>query len=308
MYHFIVNPRSKTGHGLFIWNTVEQELKERDIIYQVHFTECSGHATKIACKLTEGTTDPITLVTIGGDGTINEVLEGICLEDNVQLGYIPTGSGNDFATGMHIPQKPLEALSLILESRHTTPMDVGIIKYSNQHKAFGVSCGMGFDAAICHEALSSPIKKFLNKLCLGKLTYFLIAIKQLLLWKPSDFTIRMDGGEPKVITDAYFVTAFNQPCEGGGLRIAPHAKPNDKLLDICIVAQVPKILVFLLLPTAIFGKHLFIKGVHIYQCHSIDIHSEHSLPVHRDGESCSRQTDIHVGIENKTLNVITPML
>lgn len=307
MYHFIVNPHSRTGRGEEVWKIVEQELIRLKISYSVTLTTCVGHARKTAHDLSmrqEG----ITIVIIGGDGTINEVLSGIVRFEHLVLGYIPTGSGNDFAKGMHIPQDTLPALYNVLFSENTTLMDVGCIEAQGRTNRFGVSAGMGFDAGICHEALSSPLKTLLNKIKLGKLTYFLIALKQLFLYTPSEIKVEMDGGRIQTYNHAFFAAAMNQYCEGGGLRLCPAARPDDGILDICIVSEVNKLKLAVLLPTAFWGRHTRIKGVHILRCKSIKIHSRTPLPIHRDGESNGNQTDINIYIEKRGLKVITPVI
>lgn len=307
MYYFIVNPHSRTGHGEEVWKIVEKELIRLKISYSVTLTTCIGHARKEAHDLSlrqEG----ITIVVIGGDGTINEVLSGIVHFEHLVLGYIPTGSGNDFAKGMNIPQDTIPALHNVLFSENTTLMDVGCIQTQGRTNRFGVSAGIGFDASICHEALSSRLKAFLNKVNLGKLTYFLISLKQLILYTPSKIEVEMDSGRVQSYEQAYFAAIMNQHCEGGGLKLCPAALPDDGILDVCIVSRVNKLKLALLLPTAFWGRHTRIKGVHILRCKSIKIHSETPLPVHRDGESNGNQTDIHIYIEKKGLKVITPVI
>ena len=175
MYYFIVNPKSRTGHGEKIWAEIQKKLQKEKIPYHSFSTEYAGHAKTIAEKITQNLTVPGNLVVLGGDGTLNEVLEGIKHLNKVYLYYIPTGSGNDFARGMGIPYEPLRAFDLLKANSRTVPIDLGILQTDGKSRRFAVSAGIGFDAAICHEALTSPLKAFLNRLHLGKLTYLLIA-------------------------------------------------------------------------------------------------------------------------------------
>lgn len=102
MYYFIVNPGSRTGEGRKIWQETEAILTEKRISYEVHFTDHKYHASELTRALcAKG--EPFTLVVLGGDGTLNEVLQGITEPSLVTLGYIPTGSGNDFAKGCQMP-------------------------------------------------------------------------------------------------------------------------------------------------------------------------------------------------------------
>ena len=177
MYYFIVNPNSKSGYGKKIWRTVQSELRKKKIPYKACLTKYTGHAKKLCRFLLETSDESIDLIVVGGDGTLNEVLDGITDPGRIRLYYIPTGSGNDFARGMQLPGSPLKACQLLLGSAREISMDIGSVTTQGTGHRFGVSTGIGFDAAICHEALKSPLKTFLNHLHLGKLTYVVLAVK-----------------------------------------------------------------------------------------------------------------------------------
>ena len=114
-YDFIVNPKSRSGLGEMTWKMLEPELKKRRIGYTVHMTEKRKNAEKIAEMLTADG-EPHTLVVLGGDGSLNEVINGIREPDKITLGYIPIGSSNDFARGLGIPNDPLTALETVLRA------------------------------------------------------------------------------------------------------------------------------------------------------------------------------------------------
>ena len=98
MYYFIINSHSKSGYGMSIWKRAEAILKEREVSYEARFTEYTGHAKKLAEQIAN-LSRPCTLGVLGGDGTLNEVINGLAETDfsHITLGYLPTGSGNDFA-------------------------------------------------------------------------------------------------------------------------------------------------------------------------------------------------------------------
>lgn len=308
MYYFIVNPRSRTGQGGKIWMEIQEKLMENHLPHKAFLTEYPGHARYLADKLTKNAKESIQLAVLGGDGTLNEVLDGIADFRHTSLFYIPTGSGNDFARGMGISSNPSQALRSLLESCVPVSVDVGAIQSGKSIHRFAVSAGIGFDAAICHEALTSPVKKVLNRLRLGKLTYVFIAMKQLILCTPADMQIKLDSGAPQNYPCTYFAAVMNQRYEGGGIRFCPDARPDDGYLDVCLVSGMKKrkFLIFLLL--AVLGKHTKYKGVHIFRCKSISIKSSISLPVHRDGESGGYQNEISVKLLKEPLNVFLPMI
>ena len=105
---FIINPNSRSQRGRAIWEEVQKELEKSQIKYEIYLTERRKNATAIAAMLTADQEEK-TLVVLGGDGTVNEVLNGIQNFENVLLGDIPIGSSNDFARGMKIPKDPVKA-------------------------------------------------------------------------------------------------------------------------------------------------------------------------------------------------------
>ena len=96
MYDFIVNPNARSGLGGRIWKELEQLLKEQKAEHRVHFTKYQRHASRIAEEITTDGEEH-TIVVLGGDGTVNEVLNGITELSKVTMGYIPMGSSNDCA-------------------------------------------------------------------------------------------------------------------------------------------------------------------------------------------------------------------
>ena len=220
MYSFIVNPNSRSGEGRNVWNRLRSIMESQGISYQYFLTEYVGHATVLAEKISAAGTpeDPVTLVTVGGDGTIYEVLTGIRDLSSVIFGFIPVGSGNDFCRSMGLPFDPFEALHSILENRRTISMDVPVIHLGSHSYRFGISAGMGYDAAVCQEVLITPGKKFLNRLHMGKLIYLMVALKQFLFLTPSSVTVTFDGSEPQTFGKTWFVAVMNQKYEGGGFK------------------------------------------------------------------------------------------
>ena len=188
MYHIIINPASRSGRGAKIWSEqVEPALKESAVEYKTYFSKKAGEVKRLAAQITaEHAGEPdLKLIVLGGDGTVNEALQGIADPSKVILGYIPTGSSNDLARDLGISKDPKAALDLILKNTSPRAMDLGRLTYLDEDqpeesRLFAVSCGIGFDAAVCAEAMSSRIKDTMNRMGLGKLTYLGIALKQLI--------------------------------------------------------------------------------------------------------------------------------
>lgn len=303
MYLFIVNPNSRSGLGHKVWTQIASILREKQIEYEVYFTRYQRHATRIAAELTSDGNEH-TLVVLGGDGTIGEVLTGIQHPDKITLGYIPIGSGNDFARGLGIPKNPKKALDIILHSPVRRKLDVGVLSYGDKKKRFGVSAGFGYDAAICYETCVSKAKKFLNKLKLGKLAYVSLSIHSLYRCTPKKMKVILDDSKSITFKKAYFATVMNLPYEGGGCKFCPNADPSDGLLDVIIVADVPKLYALLIIPTVFLGLHTLFPPVHIYRCKKAEICSEIPLAVHSDGEPVFLQKKLEMTLEDSQIQLI----
>ncbi len=308
MYHFIVNPNARSGLGRQVWKKVEERLKEEHTAYQVYFTKFQRHATQLAARITSDG-EPHTLVILGGDGTINEVVNGICSLEKTTVGYIPVGSGNDFARGLGIPSDLTKALDTILTSSGRKKIDLGVLMYPvlmypEKRLRFAVSSGIGYDAAICRQVGVSRVKPVLNRLRLGKLSYVCFALDQLFRCRPGKMTVTLEHGRTMHYERTYFAAAMNLPFEGGGCKFCPDARPDDKALDLIVIANVPKTYALLILPTVFFGKHTRLPGVHIFRCRKAQIESEAALPLHVDGEPLFRQSLVEFSIEKDPLSFI----
>ncbi len=304
MYHFIVNPNARSGLGQKVWDGLETILRTKQIEYEVHFTKYQKHATMLTKKITSDGNEH-TVIALGGDGTVNEVVNGIVDFDKTILGYIPIGSSNDFARGLKLPKEPEKALETILTCPHLHPMNVGELRYKDKLRRFAVSCGLGFDADIVHESVVSPVKYVLNKMKLGKLTYVLVAVHRLFLTTPCTMTITLDNKEKLTFQKAYFVALMNNRYEGGGAMFCPNADNGDDMLDFAVAYDMPKLKVLCMFPTAFVGKHTLFKGVYVGKASQIEIVSENPLPVHTDGEPIFLQNKLSACCATKKIRVIT---
>lgn len=307
MYHVIINPLSRSGKGLKIWKQeIEPALHAEDITYRSYFSQKEGDVARIVSDVLSSAQErPIRIILLGGDGTVNEALQGMDDTSEVILGYIPTGSSNDLARDLKLPKEPSEVLRVILHTGHAHTMDLGTITYDNGiRRRFAVSCGIGFDAAVCEETLHSTLKKTFNKIGLGKLTYVGIALKQLFAAKSVSCKLTLDDGEPIAIKKLLFVTGMNHRYEGGGFMFCPDADAADGYLDLCAIGDVPKLLILLALPTAYFGKHYLVKGVNGYRARKFHVETSAPLWVHTDGEVLTRASAFTATCEKDAIKII----
>jgi len=318
MYHIIINPASRSGKGIKLWTQqIVPKLHNAKIPFRAYFSKQVGDVAQLVREICEtikresetNATSPedTVLIILGGDGTMNEALQGLDLTLPITLGYIPTGSSNDFARDLGIPKDPAAALELILNGGKVTSMDIGTITYPNgENRHFAVSCGIGYDAAVCAESLRSRIKGLCNKIGLGKLTYLGIALKQLFAAKAVSGTLTLDDNDPIPIGKMLFTTGMIHRYEGGGFMFCPNAVADDGLFDLCVAGDLPKLLILFALPTAFYGKHYMFKGISGYRAAKIKIETPVPLWVHTDGEVGHQTTSLTITCKSKAMRVITP--
>lgn len=311
MYHFIVNLNSKSNTSRRLWQSLEAELNRRGVKYKCYFTKYAGHACDIAKALCaahgQANAAPLVIVTAGGDGTANEVINGIPVSfyKKVLLGFLPIGSGNDLAAALGVPSDPFKALAHILRPRRTVRIDHGVLSCpeSSFTRRFAVSSGIGYDADICLEASTTPAKVFLNRLRLGRLIYLVLALKQVFTHKPLHAKLVFDGAGAQ--SGSYlFITAMNAVHEGGGMRLAPHAKMNDRKLSVCVVRDFPRIKILLLLPALFFGLHTRFSGIDIIDCSSVEIFCKEPATLHADGEFAGTRKHVRYSCEKEQIRVM----
>lgn len=309
MLYFIVNETSRSGKTRQIWKDIQQSLIKADVSYEYMITQGRNHATKLASEISQRPEDNICIVVIGGDGTMNEVINGIADFDKVRFGIIPTGSGNDFGGGLDLPKSPEENLQRIISSYKAgedsyRAVDIGLVRWGqNQKKLFGISSGIGLDAIVCKKALSSKLKNVLNKLGLGSLTYVLLTIITLFSMKTADFEISYDNNK-STLKKTIFAAAMNLRAEGGGVPMAPDANPYDGKLSISSASGIPKWITFLCLPLLVAGKHTHIKGFNLVSCREASIHSSQKMTLHADGEYVADVTDLTFGVYPQKLRLM----
>lgn len=297
MYHFIVNINSRTGKAKRIWEELQDELDRREVAYAVHITKYAGHAIDISRKLVKDCDEkPVKIVVIGGDGTFNEVINGARDYEKIEIGYIPTGSGNDLARGLGMSKEPLENLNLILNSNECMKMDIGCLSWDEgeSRKYFAVSTGVGVDADVCRRALSSTLKKVLNRIGLGKLTYGILTIASLFAMPTMNAHIVADGKDYGIIDKVIFIAFMNHKSEGGGVPMSPLAEATDGKISMCCVSGVGKLRALTLFPSLLQGKHMTLKQYLGVDFKEADIILKTPFVWHTDGEMCSYNTVMHI--------------
>jgi len=299
MIGFVVNPAAGNGRGMQAWEKVRKELIKDKIDYQVRITEKGGEARQLTKEMLENV--PIErIVAIGGDGTLNEVVNGLvdagvdCL-----FGHIPAGSGNDFARAYHIPMEPVEAWKCMKAGEGEKSIDLLVMSDRVAVNAIGA----GFDGKIAKTANEAFYKKVCNAIGLGKLAYIISMLRVLFSYHPSNVKLEIEG-EVHDLKDVWMIVVSNIANYGGGMRISPHAVSDDGRAEVCVIRNLNRWQLLLAFPKIFTGEHIHHPAVHFYHGRNIHIKSEESLDVHADGEAIA-MTPIKVALLANRLRIIT---
>jgi len=310
MYYCIVNPSARSGKGKEIWKKLEGRFKEAGLEFKAVMTKGPGHATELAEKLTTAERDPseypIKLVVLGGDGTLNEVINGINDFDKTLVGYIPIGSSNDFSRDLDFPKKTEERIERIVKGEVFRTLDLGRLIFNSVKKPssgsdgkpiskirmFDVSAGIGYDAAVCQMANTSGTKSFFNKIGLGKLTYGIIALRELFGAEKVPCDIILDDETTIHVDHFIFAAAMVHHYEGGGFNFAPKADLTDGKFDLVFAGDMPSAKMLFALPMSFFGNYYWIKGIGHHVVKRVTIKTKKPLWVHTDGEVALKSDNI----------------
>lgn len=307
MYYFIVNPMSGRGRGEKIWRKLENQLQRAEIEYEAKMTEKPGDASRIAAALTKYCREPRTIVAVGGDGTVNEILNGLAFEGKITLGYIPTGVCNDLARSLRLPISPERCLKKVLNPKTYKNLDYGVLSYEKGepvHRRFMICCGIGLNGVVCHDFSDIRSRMKYKKITAGRLGYVLFGIKHLILMNPVKGYLILDGTKKVEFNHIFAISAHILPYENGGIRIAPKADGEDGRLEICVVHNSRKTELIPVLASALFGRVGRCRGMRFYSCREVQIHLDSPRAVHVDGESCFSQTDIQLRCIERKLRLI----
>lgn len=283
-------------------------LQTLTIPHTVERTNYAGHAVEIATKYGEEG-QPTLLLAIGGDGTIHEVIKGAYRFEHLLVGVMNGGSGNDFGRAYPVFLNTQEVEGFIQNERYLL-QDLGTISTGEIKDVFMNNCGFGIDAVVTTQVNISTVKKYFNKVSLGKLAYVWILFRELIRFKKFDLEVEIQG-EKHQFNDCYFVVASNQPFFGGGMKISPLSKMEDGLLELTVVNELAKWRLLLVFGTVFFGKHTKIKAVKQFQASQFKVTINAEVVGHADGEfigKSSKNKVIYYGVKQNGWRLATNKL
>ena len=296
----IVNPNAGSGKCQKNWPTIQKLIKRTKIEFEFEFTECKGHAIELTKQFIEKGFRK--LIVVGGDGTLNEVVNGVFNQKDVDpktitIGMVPVGTGNDWCRTFQVPTKYIDAIKLIRDEK-TVVQDIGLVDFHNNKfptRYFANVAGIGFDATVAHAA---------NKLKeQGKgnaLSYILILLKTLLKYnsKQMQLTVGKQKFKERMFSIGIGIGKYN----GGGMKQLPNAIANDGLFDITIIKNISKWTVIKELKGLYDGSFITHPKIAVLKDTVISF-AKNQLEIETDGESVG-QGPQNFSILTKALRVV----
>jgi diacylglycerol kinase (ATP) len=285
-WFIIVNPNAGKRKGQHDWKRITRLLSEAGIDYMSYFTEHRGHAMELTRKYIRAGFR--RFIVVGGDGTLNEVVNGVFTQfylnpSQIVIAMIPVGTGNDWCRMFKIPGDYGKAIQLIANNREFL-QDTGLLEYTGEdgkteNRYFINIAGMGFDAMVAGKTNEDKDKGKGNPL-----SYFVNIFTSLFSFKTTNTTITLDNNRvisPEVFSMTAAIGQFN----GGGMKQAPNACPDDGLFDLTIIRKIGKFKVIRNVMNLLDGSFTKLPEVSSFRTTSIRIDSTPALNAEVDGES-----------------------
>lgn len=282
----LVNPNAGTRKGYKDWDKIRMLLTEAEIQHQYIFTKHKEHAISITSRnIKKGYRK---FIVVGGDGTLNEVVNAIFLQKNVptdefQVGMIPVGTGNDWCRMFNVPFKYDKAIKLIKQDK-TFIQDIGKVTYRNGTKTNGRYfinvAGMGYDAIV-----AAKTNKDKARGRGGPLVYLKNLFTSLLFYKHSNIEVYINEQKEPLRCKAFSMGVGICKFNGGGMKQLPNAIPDDALLDMTLIKKLGKFTVLKEISHLYDGSFINHPKVSTFTGEKIKITSNPPISLEADGES-----------------------
>ena len=293
---YIINPISGTTSKKDLRPLIEDKTKERGIPYFIFPSVADGNYSFLHSIIKkESITD---IVIAGGDGTVSSVA-GSLLNEDVNFGIIPCGSGNGLALCAKISKQPSKALDLIFNGTASA-----IDGFFINDRFACMLAGLGLDAKVAHEFADHPKR--------GLMTYAQLTLKNFFSVKPFRFRIKLE--KEKFDTEAFFISIANSNQFGNNFTIAPKASLTDGLLDIVIVTSQNKLSFLLQTLKQVAGWNVLASSsmvtkqnaVIYFQTDKLEIINHSEAPLHIDGDPAETPNKLLVEVKKTCFRLIQP--
>jgi diacylglycerol kinase (ATP) len=284
---FIINKFSGGGFSPSLEGRIIDYCAQEKVECTIEFTQARGHATELAKQASEEN-EFHTVFAVGGDGTVNEVAQGLVGTQTI-MGILPKGSGNGLARHLAIPIDFKKSLELIKSDR-VIEMDTFLV---NGMLSVNVS-GVGFDGHVASLFGKNGKRGFVG--------YSKLVLKEFLSFKEFQFDVELDG--KKFEKESFIVALANSSQFGNNARVAPQASVCDQLIDVCFVKKVP------IYQAIGFGFNMFSgqlnksSFVEIVKAQKIQLDFKEPMPFHIDGEAHPAAQRLEVKIQPASLRML----
>jgi YegS/Rv2252/BmrU family lipid kinase len=278
---FVVNPAAANGSTGRRWPEIAHRAAELGLEGEALFSERRGHATELARAATGR--GARLVVAVGGDGTVNEVANGILAaggDEGPELAVLPRGTGIDFVRHFRIPSRLDGAVRVVLEGA-TRTIDAGRLTYRSwageeETAHFVNAASAGMSGAVAQRANAS------SKALGGKVSFLWATLAVFAGWHASEMEIEVDGERRSGLM--YDAIVANCRYLGGGMAMCPDARPDDGLLDLLVIGDITRRDLALTLPKVYRGTHLPHPKAEALRARHIAVRAPTPLPVELDGE------------------------
>jgi diacylglycerol kinase (ATP) len=271
---FVINNPTSGGRGKNqkINREIDAFLQSNAIDFELFLTDPDRNAQKVVAEqLNESFSE---LIIIGGDGTINESVNG--LNKDVPVSIIPAGTGNDFVKMLNLPKSLEEQMELAI-SGNVRQVDLG----SCNGRKFVNGVGIGFDGQIVED-----MKRKRVPLLKGHAKYYYHVLSILATYKERPFQFSLDGNQQQ--DNLILMTVGNGTTFGGGFKLMPEARIDDGLLEICTIGKISGFMRFMNVHKLSNGSHGSMKSVDFHQAKAVKVMENPMLFAHLDGEQIGK--------------------
>jgi diacylglycerol kinase (ATP) len=285
---FLVNPASANGETGKRWAELHRRAQELGLEGEVRMSTRPGELIELARDA-----DAELLVVVGGDGAVNEVVNG---RRDLEVAVIPRGTVMDLVRSQGIPSEFADAVAVARDGR-PREVDLGRVEFREGQRWFANVASVGMSGAVAQRA--NRMSKALG----GKVTFFYALAREFLVWKNTDVTVRLDGAERR--GRMHDVIVANGQYHGGAMWLAPDARADDGQFDVVLIGDVTKLDFITTAPKLYRGTHLAHPKVELIRSAFVDVEAPVPLPIETDGEVAGT-TPAHFEVVPGALRVRVP--